>query len=69
MNTKLVTYISTSEAIIHYVGNHGVNGLEYKKSSSHLTYKINTYLRTLFIQGTQKTTIMTETIPRNHSWK
>jgi len=52
MNTKLMTYISTSEEIIHHVGNHGENGLGYKKSFSHLTYKINTYLRTLFTQST-----------------
>jgi hypothetical protein len=51
MNTKLMTYISTSEAIIHNVGNYGENGLEYIKSFSHLTYKINTYLHTLFIQS------------------
>jgi len=52
MNTKLMTYISTSEAIIHHIGNHGKNGLEYINSFSHLTYKINTYLHTLFKQST-----------------
>jgi len=52
MNTKLMTYISTSEAIICHVGNHGENGPEYIKGFGHLTYKINTYLHTLFIQST-----------------